>query len=152
MNANGMTEKEILQRAKAAIQARDFYAARAILRSIPQNKTAIAWLAKLDTIAPEIEPFPDIPMQLPQMPKNGKLKAIGIATAVGGVIALMIGANALTKQTTWDGSYETFDMGEYANVATHGVLGCLGGIILIVISLTLTAYILWTERKARLGR
>ncbi|MEO1443279.1 MAG: hypothetical protein AAFV33_22950, partial [Chloroflexota bacterium] len=46
-------EREILQRAKALIQERQYDRARVLLRRIPDNKAARVYLEKLEEIDPE---------------------------------------------------------------------------------------------------
>lgn len=41
-----------LQAAKELIQAKDYDAARGVLKTMPDNVTAVKWLAKLDQLAP----------------------------------------------------------------------------------------------------
>lgn len=57
-----------LQAARELINELNYDAARAILRSLPDDPTALEWLAKLDKIAPEkpaITPTPDYPTPPP---------------------------------------------------------------------------------------
>lgn len=106
-----MNDRSLLERAHAHIQQKDYRAARQILLEIPNNPTAIKWLAKLDTLierpvakpqsgqsstfTPKVrKPLPDVPdidldSLAPKKPstQNGtgskpNLLSIGYATVI----------------------------------------------------------------------